>query len=386
MNAPAAANPVLEDARLLPPEQVAPQIQTSALKLLAWAHRRGLLTADAYHPGDAYEDPQLEGATAAGIAILRQKWIRAVGTNAPAGEIVVFLARAVPGVRQVLTLPSHCDGFTLRYHQGNPEAVTPAAVAQAATPCAVVNINGRPVYTCGSSVSVGNARSAGTLGCLVRDAGGTLFGLSNNHVVGGCNYAPGGLPILAPGVLDVGPAMPHPFTLGVHERQLPMLMGDPTTVDTIQNQDVAIFRLTCPDRVSSQQQTFYDTPGVSMPLVPGLRVRKVGRSSGYTEGTVIGALVGPQPVNYSAPEHSFNGPVYFDGLHAVVGSGDRFSEPGDSGSLVVHEALDGNLYAVGLVVAGQVSNQAPGNLLSLILPIQPILGALNVSLVAGHNT
>ena len=40
-------------------------------------------------------------------------------------------------------------------------------------------------YTCGSSISVANRRSAGTVGCLVKDAQGQLFGLTNNHVTGG---------------------------------------------------------------------------------------------------------------------------------------------------------------------------------------------------------
>ncbi|OWT67696.1 hypothetical protein CEY09_14395 [Achromobacter marplatensis] len=185
--------------------------------------------------------------------------------------------------------------------------------------------------------------------------------------------------------MDVSPNMPHPFTIGTHQRQLPMNMGDPTTVDTLINQDASIFKIVAVDRISSMQQNSYDTPAASMPLMGGMHVKKVGRSSGFTEGVVLGEMVGAHRVNYQAPEHAFSGPVYFDRMFAVVGKADRFSEPGDSGSLVVHEAPDGIDYAVGIIVAGYTDNRAPGNIVSLIMPIEPILVSFNVTLVAGHN-
>jgi hypothetical protein len=58
--------------------------------------------------------------------------------------------------------------------------------------------NGR--ITCGSSISVGNNREAGTIGALLRDKQGQLYGLSCNHVTGGCSNARVGLPIVAPGI------------------------------------------------------------------------------------------------------------------------------------------------------------------------------------------
>ena len=43
---------------------------------------------------------------------------------------------------------------------------------------------------CGSSVGIGNQRNAGTLTALARSRdGGALFGVSCNHVVGGCSTA-----------------------------------------------------------------------------------------------------------------------------------------------------------------------------------------------------
>lgn len=359
-------------------------LHQASLKFLRWAHDHNLLTADAFFPGSEYENPKLANATADGILLLRAKQIRAVGINTHTGIIYVFLNRAAPGVRQQLTLPAECEGFPLRYLQGQTETIAPGNIAQAASPCAVHVAKGSLFYTCGSSISVGNARGAGTLGCIVKDAAGQLYGLSNNHVAGGCNYAPFGLPILAPGVIDVSPHAPKPFTLGLHSRQLPMMIGDPTTVDTTANQDAALFQIVN-DTVSSMQQNFYDTPATSMALAPGMRIMKVGRSSGLTVGVVRAALTGPTPIHYSANEYNFNGHVYFDNMYLATGIDDRFSEAGDSGSLVVHETEDGSLHAVGIVVGGTASNTVPGGLSSLIMPIEPILRLLQVELVSNHN-
>lgn len=358
----------------------------AAMKLLRWCHDQGLLTSDAYFPGDSYAHPELTNLTAEGVAMLRQKLVRSIGLNEVRGTICIFLHRAAPGSRQLQKLPTECDGYPLKYYQGSPETINPLQLAQAANPCAVHRVaTGQEFYTCGSSISVGNARGAGTLGCLVTDATGQIYGLSNNHVSGGCNYAPLGLPIIAPGVLDVSPYAPRPFTLGVHARQLPMLIGDPTTVDTSQNQDVALFTVTASGAISSMQQHYYDTPATSLPLAAGMRVKKVGRSSGLTVGQVICGIVGPSPVMYSVQEHNFNGAVFFDNMYIVHGIGDRFSEAGDSGSLVVFDAEDGSSHAVGIVVGGCASNNVPGGSISLIMPIHPILNLLQVELVAGFN-
>lgn len=256
---------------------------------------------------------------------------------------------------------------------------------EATSTCAIHQVGGGEFYTCGSSISVGNNREAGTLGCLVRDAAGNIFGLSNNHVSGACSYAPAGLPILAPGVMDVSPLNPHPFTIGVHVRQLQMQVGDPSSVDHLENSDAALFRIIDPSRVSSMQRNFYDTPDMVMDLIPGMDVEKVGRSTGLKKGKVLGELVGALSVSYSAAQYGFSGGVFFEKLFAVHGVNDVFSESGDSGSLVVHVDAHGQRYAVGLLIAGCQNSNAPGGKLSLILPLRPILNKLNVTLVSAHN-
>lgn len=361
-------------------------LQTAALKFLRWAHSNALLRVDSYYPGDGYDAPDFDEVEDRALALLRQKQIRFVGVNQVRQEITVFLNKAAPGDRLLKHLPKTCDGFQLKYRQGSPNPVSPVNVAEAANPCAIhVSEGGAQTYTCGSSISVGNSRGAGTLGCLVRDAAGVLYGLSNNHVSGSCNYAPVGLPIVAPGVLDVSPINPPPFTLGFHVRQLPMQMGDPTIVDSTQNQDAAIFNIFNPGIISSMQQSHYDTPASAIDLRPGMEVEKVGRSSGHTKGRVVCQAIGPIDVAYTAPQHNFNGMVYFEPMYFVHGLSDRFSEAGDSGSLVVHQDAAGVRHAVGIVVAGGEDSSAPGGKLSLIMPIRPILDQLGVSLVSGHN-
>lgn len=385
---PAELEPIVdqcEGAADIPAEVETVDIQTSALKLLRWAHNNGLLRSTSYYPGEDYATPVFDSLQADAIIFLRQKQIRFVGINESRDQITVFLNRAAPGARQTRVLPYFCDGHQLVYRQGNTDEISPANVAEAANPCAVHVTGAGSFYTCGSSISVGNARAAGTLCCLLKDAAGEIFGLSNNHVSGACNYAPVGLPIVAPGILDVAPRNPAPFTIGFHHYQLPLYLGDPSVVNTNENQDIAVFKLAAPNKVSSMQQNVFDTPTSSMPLVPGMEVEKVGRTSGHTNGRVLSVITGPVDVGYSAPQYNFTGLAYFETMFLVHGLSDRFSEGGDSGSLVVHTDASGVRHAVGIVVAGAEDSSAPGGKLSLIMPIHLVLAKLGMTLVGGHN-
>lgn len=286
--------------------------------------------------------------------------MRQVGINLPERRITVFLSKTLPSAKALAEFPKTADGFNLKFQQGDSENVNPTAVASTTLNSVVHHVNGGAFYTCGSSISVGNSRAAGTLGCLLKDGAGRLYGLSNNHVSGGCGNVPVGMPILAPGVLDVHPQGPQPFTLGLHARQLDMAIGDPSSVDTTRNQDAAIFTIVNPDAVSSMQRDAYDTPTVIGDIVPGMQVEKAGRTSGFTRGTVLSEIVGPFSVNYKIDEYGFSGAIYFEPMFLVIGLGDRFSEGGDSGSLVTTLGVNGERSAVGIVVAGLQDNKAPG--------------------------
>lgn len=361
--------------------------QTSALQFLRWAYTRGLLTSDAYYPGETVGVPSFgaEEPSVTAVGILRNRQIRFVGIDRGHRRISVFLRKAAPTVAELKVLPKFCNGSSLQYHQGSSETVSPAAVAEVTAACSVYSVAGHDFYTCGSSISVGNNREAGTLGCLVRDAAGELFGLTNSHVSAACSYAPNGLPVLAPGVIDVTPYNPHPFTIGTHARQLPMVTGDPSSIDHTLNSDAALFKITAPHLISSMHRTFYDTPTSVLDMVAGMTVQKVGRTTGLRNGKVHTEVVGASAVNYTAGQYGFAGAVYLEPLFEIHGEGDIFSDGGDSGSLVTHLDSVGVRHAVGIVVAGCMDNSAPGGKRSLVLPLGPILAKLGVQLVSGHN-
>jgi hypothetical protein len=119
--------------------------------------------------------------------------------------------------------------------------------------------------------------------------------------------------------------------------------------------------------------------------VGGLQVEKVGRTTQHTKGIVTGQWFGPHPINYSADQHSFRGVVLFQPVFVIIGVGNLFADNGDSGALITAKDPAGIQTAVGIVVGGMNDGNAPGNRVTIALPIQPILNEFNVSLLAGHN-
>lgn len=377
---PATAHPLGSSSAL--PAAV-PSPKTVALRLLKWAKANDLLLAESFSPTGNLPLPVFQpDMSATSLSLLRQKQISFVGANENDAEVVLFLHRATPGERALKTLPKTADGVRIKFRQGNPDTVNPGNVSEAATTCTLHSGNGS--YTCGSSVSVGNARGAGTLGCLLLK-NGVMMGLSNNHVTGSCSFAPIGMPILAPGVIDVHSANPAPFTIGFHQEHLLMIPGDPSSVQAGDNLDAATFRIADTTKVSSMQRNFYDTPVSVLPIAAGMNVEKVGRTTGKTSGRVFAEIVGPTGVMYAASAYNFSGKVHFEPLFVVHGLTDRFSEAGDSGSLVTYRDSAGVRHAVGLVVGGGTDTKAPGQKTTLVLPLEPILQKLGATLVTGHN-
>jgi hypothetical protein len=213
----------------------------------------------------------------------------------------------------------------------------------------------------------------------VRDKGGMLYGLSNNHVTGGSNYAVPGLPILAPGGLDVAAGLRDPETVGHHMAAYPFIDGRPDNVDASKNLDAAIFLLSAPDKISSSQRDFYDTPTSVNPLAVGMKVEKIGRTTGRTKGEVIGELFDFEPVLYILDIINGRKVVFFQSLFAIRGEFAPFSLPGDSGSLITFVDDKDQRHSVGIVVAGNSDG------LTLALSLDRVLNHFGVSLVNGHN-
>lgn len=363
-------------------------VAETADKLYEWALSLGLVQDDAIYTSGTPHIVTDDLFPETSSSLLRKFLIQHIAINEPANEIIVFTKRAIPASKKVRDLlPQSIEGVQLVYRQGKIQQIGSAVAHPHSSPPWTLrqHANGSGVYACGSSISVGNNRDAGTFGALVRDESGSLYGLSNNHVTGACNYASTGLPIVAPGVFDVAPGSIPPFTIGFHERSLQMTHGFPGQIDPTMNLDAAIFRINNPALVTSWQGNCYDTPPSTGTLEASAIVEKVGRTTGATTGKVIGRMRGATAICYHAPLYQFSGNVYFDPLFVISGHGDMFSDSGDSGSLIVRKTLDGSRIAVGIVVGGFEDSSAPGGKLTLALPIEPILKNLGVTLVSGHN-
>jgi hypothetical protein len=173
------------------------------------------------------------------------------------------------------------------------------------------------------------AKFPGTLGGWVSDRDGAVVLLSCNHVLADLNAAQTGDPTL------VGMELPGD-RCGSLKRFVPLAIAP-----AVNYVDAAV--------------STPAIPGVSPPIaggVPpsrGMRVEKVGRRTGRTEGT-IEAVTAPVQFSYPmGPGGSWVG-VNFQGVFRIVGQGGPFALPGDSGAFVVEKGTD---RFVGLLFGGE---------------------------------
>jgi hypothetical protein len=360
-------------------------IRDVALKIKRWAQANQMI-------GLSKESPPVDIETIRNVfhgigvpiatQILQDRGISYIGVNDINNEITIFTKRRLTAKdKRTLEQASYTEGearYAIAFRSGNiahagPKADLPIGIAP------YHKIEDR--YTCGSSVYIGSEKGAGTLGCLVRDrTGGQLYGLSANHVTGGSNYAAPGLPIVAPGSLDVTAGGADPTTLGHHSDAYPFIDGLPDAVEADENLDAAIFTIADPNIVTSMQRAEYDTPSDCVPLAVGMRVTKVGRTTGKTNGTVVSELFDFEPIYYELDIIGGKKVVYFKSLFTILGDTQPFSHAGDSGSLIVTTTDEGVKKAVGIVVA------ADDNASTFALSVDRILAYFDVELVGDHNT
>jgi hypothetical protein len=353
--------------------------EKKALIFKAWAQQNNLISREfpvKLSEVQEEQDQILDSmhSFAASENLLRARHITSIGFNEDENQVIVFTSKKIP-IRDEKFLPKELpEGVGIRYiHGGTAHANFPSTGM--GNNGYHVNVNGK--YTCGSSIHPAKHIGAGTLGCLVKDSAGIFFGLTNNHVSGICNYALFGEKILAPGHIDIESNGIDPFTIGYHAKSMEMIPGVPDNVNPAGNSDAALIRLSNPSLVSSNQWNYYDTPALVSALTPNLTVEKVGRTTGHTQGTVLGKMAGPFPVTYNVPNVGVQ-ISYFDPVFVVQGQPNSpFSQPGDSGSLVV-TTIGTERHAVGIVFAGDQAG------LSYLLPLEPILTKLDVTLVSGH--
>lgn len=321
------------------------------------------------------------------LHILKEREVKNIAFNSATNAITIYTAKRVTKT-ELKTLPQNIEGQSITYSAGGVETIggVPAQAEYSTYSIWTDPATNREYYTCGSSISSANEASAGTLGALVRDQNGVLYGLTNNHVVGGNNHTPSAMPVVAPGVIDAQPGGIDPFTIGHFHQLLPLMPGDQANINVSLNLDAAIFKIKDPDLVSSKQGVEFDTPATVTDPVDQMIVEKVGRTTGHRVGRVVGKYLHPLRVLCENATYNFKAEIWFDGVHVVHGTNGRtFSEGGDSGSLVVGRNANNERVAVGIVFAGGPDQMAAGGKKSMILPLEPILQALQLTLVSGHN-
>jgi len=209
--------------------------------------------------------------------------------------------------------------------------------------------------------------TAGTLGAFVRDAtNGTSLVLSNNHVLADENRANQGENILQPGKYDNG-ADPAD-AVATLTRFIAIDFQKTNYVDC------AVAELIAGVQFDYQSlDSFGSLSGERTAQLAGNEaVRKIGRTTGLTVGTISAIEVDNVAVGYD------QGTAYFDSQIEIASTGPGpFSDGGDSGSLIIDE----NNEALGLLFAGSDQGGPNGLGLTYANPIEAVMSNLNTSLL-----
>ena len=359
--------------------------------ILQWAAINGILVD--YMPIESAGDTSLVPFDEECVEFFRTRKIVRVDVT-PDSNTVLLFSRLPIAIKKKARLESLFqarygdDGLTLRVKETSPHTVSNRLQQYGEYQPLKV----RDGYICcGSSIGLGNQRNAGTLGALVhrKHDKEELFGITCNHVTGGCSTARPGTPVVVPGISDVSSEHNQIHVIGDHESAGPMAQGLPSVRDTSVNTDFAYFKLRANHVVSSQQgigEYAYDTPTtlVKTPKV-GMAVKKWGRSTGFTTGEVIEIRMTDFPISYDiesfyspVSSQKFTGTVFFNKLIVVQRRGKPFSLPGDSGALVVTDTGNKSR-AVGIIIAGNKNE-------SLVFPLSGVLAQYGFSLAGEIHT
>jgi hypothetical protein len=222
--------------------------------------------------------------------------------------------------------------------------------------------------------------TVGTLGALVTDNSNEVYALSNAHVYanegsktyGAVVKGPQGDRILQPGRVDMTDvacgSAPEIDNAEIGRLWAYQPINFSRTASNLI--DAAIAKLSPEGKTKVVNNTFdgLGTPSTEVTIAtldPPLAVKKYGRTTGLTEGTVTG-------INATVTIKYDKGRAKFVNQVVIQGSG-PFSAGGDSGSLIV--TSEGN-HPVALLFAGS-SSTTIGN------PIQAVLDAFGLTIVSG---
>lgn len=215
----------------------------------------------------------------------------------------------------------------------------------------------RPVMG-GCSISPATNYSAGTGGGVLKDRDGSWVMLTCNHVVTSDGSTLIANEIIQPSAIDRGQPADK---IGTVKRLVPIKAADTIEEAPLHEVDAALIELTVD---SSEALLGGDAAKiVSVWKVPlNTKVRKAGRSTGLTEGTVTAYNVTAIAQGWDKKYAKFANAIQVD-------SDNKFAEAGDSGSLVyVPPAEKGQI----VEVAGMLFSGAPDGRMALITPMEPI--------------
>jgi len=172
----------------------------------------------------------------------------------------------------------------------------------------------------GVSTSRADQEAAGTIGWFMIDEDGNVYLLSNNHVWANENNALQGDPIIQPGRLDGGDP----------ENDVIAELYDWIGIDFSGNPNIVDVAIATPLDLSQIYTSIMVLGGVTGKADPVLdaKVKKVGRSTGYTEGIIIDTSA-TLNVDYDS------GTALFQDVFIV--EGENIVQAGDSGSPVLDE-------------------------------------------------
>ncbi len=217
--------------------------------------------------------------------------------------------------------------------------------------------------------SIGHpAITAGSIGARVKNASGTVFVLSNNHVLANSNDAQFGDPIYQPGPFDGGTAADQIASLSAFEA-IDFSLGGANTMDAAiaQSTTAELGNSTPTDDGygAPSSEIFGDADGDgwfdNVSALLGLDVQKYGRTTELTAGQITGINATVEICYEVLYVFCIKSAIFVDQLIVEPG---EFSGGGDSGSLIVTKNDGRN--AVALLFAGS-STQTIANRIDRVL-------------------
>ncbi|MDR3196808.1 MAG: S1 family peptidase [Planctomycetaceae bacterium] len=301
--------------------------------------------------------------------------VQGVGCAEIEGHVQIYVYVVKGNKRKLNSLFCAIHDIPVKAVKVGKTIIKPETVSTATNRGKIFTKNGR--VACGSSCQPAGEHYAGTLGAIVQKEN-KFFALSNNHVFAACNHTRVGQPIMSPSSMDAGPNIPAPRLIARHSEILELRSGDPYLVPLI-SLDAAVAEID-PEAVTSWQgsenEGGYDTPNVYTTPSPGMLVKKIGRTTGLTLGTIEAKVPGQWYLEYKSKK--FTATVWFQNIWTIrTTETPYFALPGDSGSLIVTNDAK---QAVGLLFAASQNGEY-----GYIFPIENILRAFNAQLVSNYG-